>query len=71
MAEQVTGNIYDRQLLKRMLSYLKPYRNKFIFALFITIILAILVPIRPYLFQYVLDIFQSRLLPSDHGVYGS
>lgn len=55
MAEKITGKIYDRHLLKRMLGYLAPYRNQFFLALFLTIILAILVPIRPYLFQYILD----------------
>lgn len=53
--ERVTGNVYDTQLIKRMLRYVKPYRNEFILALGLTILLAILTPLRPYLFQQILD----------------
>jgi len=53
--ERLSGNIYDTQLMKRMLRYLKPYRKQFVLALLLTILLAILTPLRPWLFQYMLD----------------
>ena len=38
-----------------MLGYVRPYQKQFYIALLLTILLAILGPLRPYLFQYILD----------------
>lgn len=45
----------DSQLIKRLLRYVKPYRKWFIIAVVMTISLAILSPLRPYLIQQTLD----------------
>lgn len=55
MADKVTGKVFDRTIIWRLLGYLKPYRFQFFGVLMLTITLAILVPIRPALFQYILD----------------
>jgi ATP-binding cassette subfamily B multidrug efflux pump len=59
MSEQkkksITGKAVDVLLLKRVFSYIKPYRKNFVLAVFTTITLAALSPIRPYLIQYTFD----------------
>ncbi|MES2285864.1 MAG: ABC transporter ATP-binding protein [Bacteroidota bacterium] len=59
MSEQkkksITGKAVDVLLLKRVFSYIKPYRKNFVFAVCTTITLAVLSPIRPYLIQYTFD----------------
>lgn len=59
MSEQkkksITGKAVDVLLLKRVFSYIKPYRKNFVFAVCTTITLAALSPIRPYLIQYTFD----------------
>ncbi|MEL6652963.1 MAG: ABC transporter ATP-binding protein, partial [Bacteroidota bacterium] len=55
MAEKVTGKALDRQLIRRLFSYVRPYRKQFAGALSLTIFLAILTPLRPTLVQRALD----------------
>lgn len=57
MADKATnqGNWMDRQLVGRLLQYVKPYRKFFFLAVTLTISLAILSPLRPYLIAYILD----------------
>jgi len=59
MSEQkkksITGKAVDALLLKRVFSYIKPYRKNFALAVCTTITLAALSPIRPYLIQYTFD----------------
>lgn len=59
MSEQkkksITGKAVDVLLLKRVFSYIKPYRKNFALAVCTTITLAALSPIRPYLIQYTFD----------------
>lgn len=59
MSEQkkksITGKAVDVLLLKRVFSYIKPYRKNFVSAVCTTITLAALSPIRPYLIQYTFD----------------
>lgn len=45
----------DRQLIGRLLRYVKPYKWQFFLALFLTISLALLQPLNPYLVQITLD----------------
>ena len=45
----------DFILLKRLLLFTVPYRNKFVFAGFAAIMLAILGPIRPIIINYAID----------------
>jgi ATP-binding cassette subfamily B protein len=51
----VTGRAFDIPLFKRVLTYALPYRSVFILGLFLTIILAFLAPLRPWLIQFAFD----------------
>lgn len=47
----------DWPVIKRIFAYIKPYRANFSLAVFTTISLAFLSPVRPYLVQYTFDNF--------------
>jgi len=49
------GSAFEWPLVRRILSYTRPYRGWFFLALLLTILLAVLAPAIPYLFQYILD----------------
>jgi ATP-binding cassette subfamily B multidrug efflux pump len=51
----VTGKAVDLVILKRIFTYVKPYRSNFYFAITTTITLACITPLRPYLVKYTLD----------------
>ncbi len=54
--EQVSsGNIIDFTVLRRIMQFVRPYRGRFYFLIFLTILLGILTPVRPWLIQYTLD----------------
>jgi len=53
--ESVTGKAFDVKLLKRVFTYVRPYKSTFILGLFLTIILAFIAPLRPWLIQYTFD----------------
>jgi ATP-binding cassette subfamily B protein len=53
--ENVSGNIIDWSVLRRLASFLRPYKGKFIFLIFLTCALAILGPARPLLIQIAID----------------
>ncbi|HET8828047.1 MAG TPA: ABC transporter ATP-binding protein [Pelobium sp.] len=55
MANNITGKTYDWGLLKRVFAYARPYRSAFFWSIFLTIALAALAPVRPYLIQLTLD----------------
>jgi ATP-binding cassette subfamily B multidrug efflux pump len=50
-----SGNIIDLGVLKRLLQFVKPYKGRFYFLIFLTLFLGALGPMRPKLFQYTLD----------------
>ena len=54
---KVSGKVYDSKLLRRLFSYVKPYRMRFAQALGLTILVALLVPLRPLLVQMALDVY--------------
>jgi len=54
---KVTGKAYDINLLKRVFSYVTPYKKTLIWSIFLTITLAALAPTRPFLIQYMVDNF--------------
>ena len=56
MAE-VSGKAFDFHLLSRVFAYVKPYRSVFLLAVFLTIGLAILAPLRPLLIEQTIDRF--------------
>jgi len=53
--KKTTGNVFEWGLMKRMISYLGPYKGWFSIAFGLTILLSLLMPVRPFLFQYMLD----------------
>lgn len=53
--EKPDGKILDFKVLKRIFVFVKPYMTQFWLLVLLTIVLAILVPIRPYLIQVTID----------------
>lgn len=54
---KVSGTAVDVSLLRRVFRYAYPYRKMFVWSIILTILLAILAPLRPWLIQYTLDKF--------------
>lgn len=52
---KITGDAFNVSLLKRVFQYVKPYRSIFIWSVVLTILLAIVAPVRPFLIKYTLD----------------
>ena len=52
---KITGDVINTGLLKRVLQYVKPYRRIFIWAIVLTILMAVVAPLRPILIGYTLD----------------
>ncbi|MBO3700380.1 ABC transporter ATP-binding protein [Roseivirga sp. E12] len=52
-----TGNLVDFQVLKRLFQFARPYIKQFYLLVFLTIFLAMLTPIRPYIVQRAIDEF--------------
>ncbi|ADY53031.1 ABC transporter related protein [Pseudopedobacter saltans DSM 12145] len=50
-----TGKTYDWNLLKRIFAYARPYKKMFFWSVFLTITIAALAPIRPFLIQHIID----------------
>jgi ATP-binding cassette subfamily B protein len=55
MAKSVSGKAFDLQLFSRILKYVRPYRKRFVATGILTVALAFLSPIRPWLIQYTVD----------------
>jgi ATP-binding cassette subfamily B protein len=55
MAQSVSGKAFDLKLFSRVLEYVKPYKQRFVLTGFLTVLLAFLSPLRPYLIQYTVD----------------
>lgn len=49
------GRIVDAKIIKRLYAYTKPYRFTFYSVVLLTLLIAVLGPIRPYLVQYAVD----------------
>lgn len=50
-----TGQAFNIALIRRILSYVKPYKRDFWLSMILTILLAGLNPLKPIMFQYMLD----------------
>ena len=59
-----TGQIVNTKLLTRVFQFVKPYKIVFYKAVFLTIVLAVIAPVRPYMVQHAIDhfIFEANLL---------
>ena len=53
--EQVSGKVVDLKVLKRLFRFVKPYLPQFYLLVFLTLLLAALVPLRPILIGYTID----------------
>jgi ATP-binding cassette subfamily B protein len=53
--EKISGNVFDYRVLRRIFQFVKPYVWLFYSLIFLTLILAILAPARPYLIQQTVD----------------
>ena len=53
--DEVLGKAYDSKLMKRLLSYVKPYKHFVIFAILLNMVVAALGPLRPYLTKIAVD----------------
>ncbi|MGI9541828.1 MAG: ABC transporter ATP-binding protein [Cyclobacteriaceae bacterium] len=53
--EKITGKIVDLKVLKRLFSFIKPYRITFYFLIFLTLVTAVLGPTRPWIIQITID----------------
>ena len=51
----VSGKAIDTKILRRIYQYLQPYKKVFYLSVMLTILLAIVAPVRPYLVQYTID----------------
>jgi ATP-binding cassette subfamily B protein len=61
MADQpVAGRAFDLNILKRIFRFTKPYRKGFYLSVGLTLLLAVLGPLRPMLVQYTVDTYISR-----------
>ena len=54
---EISGKAFDGNLLMRIYSFTKPYRRMFNGAVILTILIALLSPLRPLLTQFTLDHF--------------
>ncbi|MDX2283844.1 MAG: ABC transporter ATP-binding protein [Bacteroidia bacterium] len=53
--DSVSGKVFDRRLIARLVSYTRPFRVWFALALVLTVVISILSPLRPVLIQRMLD----------------
>lgn len=50
-----SGNIVDFKVLKRLFEFARPYIKRFYLLVFLTVLLAVLTPVRPWLVQKAID----------------
>ncbi len=55
MSESVSGKAFETSLLRRIYSYVLPYRKLLYITVLLTILMSLLTPMRPYLIQYTFD----------------
>ncbi|WP_139925014.1 ABC transporter ATP-binding protein [Hymenobacter sp. DG01] len=51
-----SGNIFDWQVLRRLVAYVRPYQRIFYFLIFLTVATAVLGTLRPFLIQRMVDV---------------
>ena len=52
---KIGGNLFDLKILGRLFIFCKPFINTFYMLVFLTLLLSVLGPIRPYLTQIIID----------------
>jgi ATP-binding cassette subfamily B protein len=61
-ADNTIKKIFDTRLLRRLLSFTKPYRGTLYFSAIMSVILAVLAPLRPFLIQMSVDKYVNQNL---------
>ncbi|MGF1636187.1 MAG: ABC transporter ATP-binding protein [Cyclobacteriaceae bacterium] len=57
--EQISGNIVDFKILRRLYKYVRPYRLQFNILVLLTFLMAVLAPTRPYIVSFAIDDYVS------------
>jgi len=58
MAEKKRGKkLLDFSVLRRVFAFTRPYKKKLYLSIFLSILLAVVSPLRPYLIQYTVNVF--------------
>lgn len=72
--EEALGKAYDAQLTRRLLTYLRPYRQGVIFAIVLTVLIGPLEVVGPYLFGFAVDKYivpgSTHLIPQAAALRG-
>jgi ATP-binding cassette, subfamily B, multidrug efflux pump len=63
--EEALGKAYDAQLMRRLMTYLRPYRSSVVFAVVLTLAVGPLEVVGPYLFGWGVD---KYIVPGASGV---
>lgn len=61
--DEIIGKAYDANLMRRLLFYLKPYRNWIIIAIILTTGVALTSTVRPYLVSIIIDEYITKKNP--------
>jgi ATP-binding cassette, subfamily B, multidrug efflux pump len=62
--DEILGKAYDSRLMRRLLTYSKPYRFHIIGAIALTVIISALGPLRPYLTKVAVDEYIAHKNPA-------
>src|SRR5687768_6148051 len=62
-AKKIRGKIVDFTLLRKVFRFAAPYKNKFYLSIFLSVILAVISPLRPFLIQVTVNTYIK-----DHNV---
>lgn len=54
-AAKVSGNLFDIEVTSKLARYIRPYRGLFILELILTVVVAALATVKPYIVQYTID----------------
>jgi ATP-binding cassette subfamily B multidrug efflux pump len=72
--EEALGKAYDAQLLRRLMTYLRPYKGSVVFAVFLTLLVGPLEVVGPYLFGFGVDKYivpgTNHTLPAEAALHG-
>ncbi len=72
--EEALGKAYDSQLMRRLMTYLRPYRGSVVFAVFLTVLVGPLEVVGPYLFGRGVDKYivpgSNHTLPVAEALHG-
>jgi ATP-binding cassette subfamily B multidrug efflux pump len=72
--EEALGKAYDAQLMRRLITYLRPYKSNVVFAVVLTLLVGPLEVVGPYLFGFAIDKYISpgldRSMPTASALHG-